>query len=818
MGEEYKVSSYSNEELFHILELDSPTDSELEARIIQLLQRHQNLKNPSGKKLFNFFNDIYKHFFQIDDDLEEEISLKENFSTMENSTMENSTMENSTMENSTMENNNVVSEVYTTEHVTGYVNPILKETINRTIAIDSQFRDEEYPFASDFTINFSETLKDVVSLRLYSVQIPVTWYTISERYGSNYFFLKPILNYSKESNTLGIYNEYHEYKIEIEPGNYSSESVVSAVNTSLQGLSTKHKDVNFGDSKIEYDFTQVKSSISINLQKLYNEFDYEIYLKNEEIKKLLGFNDNIFVSEELKESLGFDDNVFLTNAISVDPLDESWKIENGLLEIVEYEPTVEQDTYYLGTNVEDESNYLNPIQKISINLPTNVTKTLSEWINVIQELFDNTPSISGSTIIWTGTSILWNIKPNREIVTPNPSTRWALRCPNEQVYIDNLLPTIVNELSIRTYNGETDGNIIEISSSEYLVFRPVYNKKGGVYINPNLYPEYSNLNDIEIEIPEGEYNKQNLIEILNTGFANNSITYGTTITEITNTEIEIKYEINKYFTTRDYKIVFYDITSFAKCSNRSKSFRNATVDTTLGYILGFKTLEEYNLNNENITNYENKTYYVNPDTELTTDNIYNYEESKVNGQIINTKVMIRGDSVVSIYLYNYFMILLDDFNQNHMNDGLVTLTQRDNSVTLPRYANRKLSKNCNPDINDNNSVMLPNTSGLTQKQIYSVEQILESQNKEKSNYNDGLFIHDMFALLPMKTSGMTPGTTYVEFGGTLQQQERTYFGPVNIRRLSIKLVNDKGDIIDLNGANWSMQLICEQIYQSNIKK
>jgi hypothetical protein len=32
--------------------------------------------------------------------------------------------------------------------------------------------------------------------------------------------------------------------------------------------------------------------------------------------------------------------------------------------------------------------------------------------------------------------------------------------------------------------------------------------------------------------------------------------------------------------------------------------------------------------------------------------------------------------------------------------------------------------------------------------------------------------------------------------------------------MAIKLVNDRGDVVDLNGANWSLQFICEQLYQS----
>jgi hypothetical protein len=171
------------------------------------------------------------------------------------------------------------------------------------------------------------------------------------------------------------------------------------------------------------------------------------------------------------------------------------------------------------------------------------------------------------------------------------------------------------------------------------------------------------------------------------------------------------------------------------------------------------------------------------------------------------------------------MIILDDFNQNHLNDGLVTLSKRDYSVTLPSYANRKTVKQCNPltntsssssssssslIVNDNNN---NNFNNLTQNQIYSVEQILAQQGKPNDNFNRGVYVKDMFALLPVKTTGMQPGSILVEVGGQLQMQERIYFGPVNIRRLAVKLVNDKGDIVDLNGGNWSFQLVCVQLYQ-----
>ena len=42
---------------------------------------------------------------------------------------------------------------------------------------------------------------------------------------------------------------------------------------------------------------------------------------------------------------------------------------------------------------------------------------------------------------------------------------------------------------------------------------------------------------------------------------------------------------------------------------------------------------------------------------------------------------------------------------------------------------------------------------------------------------------------------------------------RTYFGPVNIKKMEIKLFNDKGKIVDLNLQDWSFSIEITQLYQ-----
>jgi hypothetical protein len=51
----------------------------------------------------------------------------------------------------------------------------------------------------------------------------------------------------------------------------------------------------------------------------------------------------------------------------------------------------------------------------------------------------------------------------------------------------------------------------------------------------------------------------------------------------------------------------------------------------------------------------------------------------------------------------------------------------------------------------------------------------------------------------------------MEYGGTKQNQSRNNFGPVNIRRKTVSLISDSGNKVDLNNANWSFSIVCEQL-------
>ena len=54
---------------------------------------------------------------------------------------------------------------------------------------------------------------------------------------------------------------------------------------------------------------------------------------------------------------------------------------------------------------------------------------------------------------------------------------------------------------------------------------------------------------------------------------------------------------------------------------------------------------------------------------------------------------------------------------------------------------------------------------------------------------------------------------YFSITGFSSWDRRVYFGPVSIERLRITLLDDKGNILNLHGHDWSFTLIADQLYQ-----
>jgi hypothetical protein len=301
----------------------------------------------------------------------------------------------------------------------------------------------------------------------------------------------------------------------------------------------------------------------------------------------------------------------------------------------------------------------------------------------------------------------------------------------------------------------------------------------------------SNTNDIVINIPAASYTRTELLNEMNRQLSLRDETKDSefvveTVIEtypfITQKQyIVFRANINKIYTAKDYRIVNYDNESFLNC-NGVGSARQTSWNSTIGYMLGFTEKTEYDL----------------------------FEETNTITYKTNNIVEIVGDSVVETFIYRNFMIILEDYNQSRINDGLVTSTPQQNRISY----NSRPSKN--PDLICDPITKLPLYQGQntpTAVKTYAENKKLESNLIALKNTQNIPYIKDLFGVIPLNPEK----PTIVEFGGTLQNQERVYFGPVNLRRLSIKLIDDRGELVDLNGSNWSFAFICEQLYSATSK-
>ena len=1120
----YDIEAYTDEELYDILDLNDPSDRELEAKILFMIHKYEKMNSKSGKKLAHFFESVYEHFFDDDDDEyneDDQTSIVENneqegFTNLDNvikATRKVPVIQQETLENKEKEEKEETPPVVYTQELTyskGVLNPILKQTTKRIISIDSQYRPDKTTISTDFIVNLSEPLKDVVSLKLYSIQIPNTWYTIGKSYGSNLVYLK--------GRTPGIDNDTHDIKLEIEAGNYKPDELVTTLNTSIQTVN-QTVDTDLSSSLFTYNQYTSLCKFSGNLKKQYTESSYYINFstwespyqeevnRNKTIPSYLGFQTNNYYLNILRSPLYYSlENVNLNEDSNVEfTIDETnnyftvvqyynafpytenssltdvsrnvaFSLTNGtytrnelltnlndqittnsdftdsylqrkntdtnnnlyaslvsyfelklkytrtvmnqnlksktavifpndtniwlgstscfrfdssfneLDEIYSELSPIEQSDRYTITNNPYvqltciEENFNNGINDLSFSMANSDVNTqgytIQQYINAINDgirtsnnlnsnalnapvsdyTFDSTittyPSgtyvylkdnkfnmyididisfnetlyeidltnsifttgsinlqnVSSTTLsdltqtytakantgtrIHPGNQIICTIKPltntttgnkddisypitladtddnitfsnypaleevinerfsafvdpisNRSIFTgtrltttgivdgvyyidfkvkitkrlisrsysvqfidPNSQDTWKQFLLLDASMVDTALSLnydipsttatiLTNENGIVIGEITTTGDALvnarsNVAASNTLTIESGINDSFNIIAYENGVASTNNENDLTVTIGAGIYSTDYLISTLNTALS--SLTSSTVLTNGTglelvtkngNSYVKININLTRTYNASDFNVVYYDEISFIECFTGSNSAQNTTWDSTVGWILGFREFTAYDL-------------------------------SVYNDTTTNTAI-ITGDTGASTSLYNYFLICLDDYNQNRLNDGLVTITGTDTGVPLPSYA-KKSEFFCDPTTGE---LVYNSTAGLTEKQIYAANEIANANNTNLSigssitatSYGRGPFATDVFGLIPVKTSNLASGAPYVEFGGTLQNQERVYFGPVNIQRVGIRLITDKGNALDLNNANWSFSLICEQL-------
>jgi hypothetical protein len=194
---------------------------------------------------------------------------------------------------------------------------------------------------------------------------------------------------------------------------------------------------------------------------------------------------------------------------------------------------------------------------------------------------------------------------------------------------------------------------------------------------------------------------------------------------------------------------------------------------------------------------------INPNVKnYTTFNNYTYDP-------VTGIVTLTGDVRVDVDTVKNLFIVIDDHIQNQMNDGLVTLGPKDTNTAIPDYSN---GSNLRIDpITNERMVNLYNSLNpgelMTVKQLYAAQVQIPTQ--PKTSEKSASPTTGSFAVISLK---YPLASSYTDNGGTNMQQNRLYPGVVNISKMTIKVVNDYGNLVDLNGDDWTLTLTCDIKY------
>jgi len=118
---------------------------------------------------------------------------------------------------------------FNSDYFAGNMNPLKTRIITKNINIDTRFRDYSVVTnPSDFILSLPQKIQKVVSTQLSALELPMTFYNISQKYGNNKFYLEVTTQKNPAPDIV------HPINILIPDGNYTNQDLLQIINSQIQ--------------------------------------------------------------------------------------------------------------------------------------------------------------------------------------------------------------------------------------------------------------------------------------------------------------------------------------------------------------------------------------------------------------------------------------------------------------------------------------------------------------------------------------------------------------------------------------------------------
>lgn len=316
------INNYTIKELEELFELPSSYDETIiemqETKLRQNIINDKSIIKQTKNNTLDFINKVKKILIgNLKSNLMSNTNVSKLAKNWENIYNMNKTLERSDLINAG--STNIIKRDVTpygqsspSEFYQGSINPLNKRILRQNINIDTRFRDNYYSTsASNFHVDLPLRLTQVVSLQLSALELPNTFYVISQVFGNNFFVLE-IANVEPLVVTIpdGNYDylalqEYINYFLSnVTIGDYSKIQFLADVNT------PKGSGYKGGSGKMVIGSKEANLDFSINfLTDRYGNEDRQTPLPLK-LGWLMGFregyyeNNKTYVSEGIINLLG----------------------------------------------------------------------------------------------------------------------------------------------------------------------------------------------------------------------------------------------------------------------------------------------------------------------------------------------------------------------------------------------------------------------------------------------------------------------------------------------------------------------------------
>lgn len=236
----YDVNNYTVAELKKMIGIkEDLNETNINFRCSHLIQSFSKIKNNSEVTLYTeFLNNVKKHL----NEYIQHKSLGYNSALETMYTDDDSKNMKSALSNA-VANAPIIS--YNTQFPKSVINPVYKETVTQLVSIDSIFRErtEEtntigfYESSSSFQYKFANPVKNVVSMKITSVEMPVVWYLFNE--ANNTFTIET------KNNPDGVTPD-RIHTIIVPVGSYSNAELITYINNMFLNIGEGLEYIIFG--------------------------------------------------------------------------------------------------------------------------------------------------------------------------------------------------------------------------------------------------------------------------------------------------------------------------------------------------------------------------------------------------------------------------------------------------------------------------------------------------------------------------------------------------------------------------------------------